>query len=482
MSEHPGSISAAAAVAAAPCAIVPAVEIVDYSPREEVQRSRRQLLALGVFGLLTLLLIVVYGWLLYGSLVARERQTLIREARTEAELVAAFVEREVSSTRDRNLLLAIATGSTRPVLDEGLAAHPGIAAVEIRDQGGAVIFADRRAAEQGLRIPDPGKDPSEDGPARDDRLGEVLEVPIGAYGSLLLALDPLEERRRIAELRSAIAGRTATMLIPLLALLALGGIVLWRSYDQSREDLERVRHTERMAYIGTLAAGLAHEIRSPLNSLSLNMQMLDEDIARLEPEASGRRLLEITRAEIDRLERLVTEFLNYARPRPLEFSEVPALQLIERVVELVRGGLEARGVEVRVEDHSEGATLFVDPAQMHQLLLNLTENAAQATERIRRPAWIEYVVSADDDAVRIQVLDNGRGMLAEDLDQATEIFFSRRKGGTGLGLAIVDRIVKSHEGRLRIESEFGVGTTVTVEIPRRPPADGTRPRVAPDGA
>lgn len=447
------------------------MEIVDYSPREEVQRSRRQLLALGVFGLLTLLLIAVYGWLLYGSLVARERQTLLREARTEAELVAAFVEREVGSTRDRSLLLTITTGSTRPVLDEGLAAHPGIAAVEIRDEGGAVIFADRRATESGLRIPDRGAQPSPDDPGS-QQLGEVIAVPIGDYGSLLVALDPLEERRRVGELRSAIAGRTATMLVPVLALLALGGIVLWRSYDESREDLERVRHTERMAYIGTLAAGLAHEIRSPLNSLSLNMQMLDEDIARLEPEASGRRLLEITRAEIDRLERLVTEFLNYARPRPLEFREVAAVELIERVVELVRGGLEARGVEVRVEDHSKAAKLFVDPEQMHQLLLNLTENAAQATERIRRPAWIEYVVSAEDDVVRFQVLDNGRGMLAEDVDQATEIFFSRRKGGTGLGLAIVDRIVKSHEGKLHMESEFGVGTTVTVEIPRRTPADG----------
>ena len=74
---------------------MPVVEIVDYSPREEVQRSRRQLLALGVFGLLTLLLIAVYGWLLYGSLVTREHQTLVREARTEAELVADFVEREI---------------------------------------------------------------------------------------------------------------------------------------------------------------------------------------------------------------------------------------------------------------------------------------------------------------------------------------------------------------------------------------------------
>ena len=185
-------------------------------------------------------------------------------------------------------------------------------------------------------------------------------------------------------------------------------------------------------------------------------------------------MLEITKAEIDRLERLVTEFLNYARPRPLEFREVPAVGLIERVVELVRGGLEARGVEVRVEDHSKGANLSVDPEQMHQLLLNLTENAAQATERLRRPAWIEYVVSADDDAVRFQVLDNGRGMLDEDVDQATEIFFSRRKGGTGLGLAIVDRIVKSHDGKLRMESELGVGTTVTVEIPRRSPSEGGR--------
>src|SRR6185295_4072506 len=121
------------------------------------------------------------------------------------------------------------------------------------------------------------------------------------------------------------------------------------------------------AYVGTLASGLAHEIRNPLNSLNLNMQMLEEELEEKAPLPSGKRLLAITRSEISRLERLVTDFLSYAKPRALEPVEEPAVALCERVLGVLAGEIQRRGAEASVEDRSVGARVRVDPAQMTQL-------------------------------------------------------------------------------------------------------------------
>src|SRR6202049_1947906 len=137
---------------------------------------------------------------------------------------------------------------------------------------------------------------------------------------------------------------------------------------------------ERMAYVGTLASGLAHEIRSPLNALNLNMQMLEEEIAEQAPGTmpTGRRLLSITRSEIDRLERLATDFLAYAKPRPLELEETPAVRPLERLREVLAGEIEKRGAPVVVEDRSHGAVARTAPAQTAQCLMNRAQTARAA--------------------------------------------------------------------------------------------------------
>lgn len=427
-----------------------------HLPREAMLRSRRQLFALVIFAALVFLVMAVFGWMLYRTLAQRELVDLQLDVQRSTEQAARFIEEQVAKVPSRSLAVHMVSSTVRPVLQSVLLNHRAVAALEVLDRDGIRIYT-QPSDWQGSPTGASGLASALD--------GSWVSAPIASRGTLVAHLEPREGPRLIAEVRSAVIGRATSMLAFVLALFGVAGWIVWRNFSTSREELERAAHTERMAYIGTLAAGLAHEIRSPLNSLSLNMQMLDEEVARDNPNSSGRRLLEITSAEIDRLEGLVTQFLEYARPRPLELEHARAVDLVQRVVDVVRPRLEADGLEVRVEDNSEGAQVHVDADQIHQLLLNLTENATHATARLRRPAWIEYVVERDDDAVRIKVHDNGRGMSEEDLEQATQVFYSRRKGGTGLGLAIVERIARSHGGRLSFESALSAGTTVTVELP-----------------
>jgi signal transduction histidine kinase len=226
---------------------------------------------------------------------------------------------------------------------------------------------------------------------------------------------------------------------------------------------------ERMAYIGTLASGLAHEIRNPLNSLNLNMQMLEEEIVDSGSAPTGKRLLSITRSELSRLERLVTDFLAYAKPRPLELEEIPAVLLLERVPEVLAGEIQKRRARVAVHDRSHGARVRVDLAQINQLLLNLAQNAFNAAEEAGRRPWLRLAAVRQGAAVLLEVSDNGVGMTAEEQERIFDLFYSTRKGGTGLGLAIAERIASAHGGRLGVRSAKGVGTTVSVELPATPP-------------
>jgi signal transduction histidine kinase len=200
------------------------------------------------------------------------------------------------------------------------------------------------------------------------------------------------------------------------------------------------------------------------------MQMLAEDLGNPAGEATGRRLLAITSSEIGRLERLVTDFLAYARPRALQLEEVPALDLLVAAREVTAAQAAARGAEVRIDDESNGARVNVDPEQIQQLLLNLIQNALTATEGTGKRPKVVLSTRVDEERVELSVRDNGRGIPDTDKARIFEIFFSTRKGGTGLGLAIADRIALAHGGTLAFETEEGYGARFWISLPLAGPA------------
>jgi signal transduction histidine kinase len=180
---------------------------------------------------------------------------------------------------------------------------------------------------------------------------------------------------------------------------------------------------------------------------------------------SGSRLMAITRDEIHRLEGLVTEFLLYAKPPPLDLDVFSAVGLLERCRQVLAGEVGALGAELIVEDRSDGARIRVDLGQMTQLLLNLVQNALAAVDEAGRDRRVWLRVLRQGPTVILEVEDHGVGMTAHQAEHMFDLFYSTRKGGTGLGLAVVQRIASAHEAKLEVLSSPDRGTRIRVLLP-----------------
>jgi signal transduction histidine kinase len=439
--------------------------------------SRRLLVASLAFGLFLLFDIALFGWLIFRSLSQREIERVLLETRLEAETLAEQIAGSTAGRGD-DLYTALATEAVAETyIDALLREREFVHSVEVRDREGRLVYTLTTEAlvpvDPGFEVPldspelAPGSGPQREVLREESFTYEVpdIQVPIGDVGTLQVGVDPEALRVRIDALRRDLTREASAIGAVTVALLVSAYLTIWLLYRRSRRFEHQAAEAERMAYIGTLASGLAHEIRNPLNSLSLNMQMLGEELGGAGAGGSGRRLLEITRGEIGRLERLVTDFLSYARPRPPELEEVPAPELLERTRQVLCGAARSRGVRIETVDATGGARLRVDPAQVRQLLLNLAHNALAATEGSGRPPVVRLTAERRGAAAVLAVEDNGVGIPPAELDRVFDLFYSTRKGGTGLGLAIVDRIAKNHGGRVEAASEPGRGTTFSVVLP-----------------
>jgi len=456
--------------------------------------SRRLLIASLVFGLFVLCDIVLFGWLIFRSLSQREVQRVLLETKEEAKKLAGQIERQADQGKD--LLTAVAAEKeTRTYIDQMLYQREIVREVTIHDKNGVLVYKGRAEArvmaepgrEAGM-IPPVGSPELQrhvpQAPQVETKTSEStfnvpdIQVPIGDYGLLQIGLSSGELGRRIEVLRADLIRQTTVVGVVSMLLLLSAYAAVWLLLKRAQGLEVQAAEAERLAYIGTLASGLAHEIRNPLNSLNLNMQMLEEEIDERGSAPSGKRLLSITRSEINRLERLVTDFLAYAKPRPLELEEIPAVRPLERLREVLAGEIQQRQAVVEVEDRSGGARIKIDAAQMNQLLLNLARNAFAAAEEAKRQPLLKLSAYRQGTAVCLELADNGAGMSAAEQSRIFDLFYSTRKGGTGLGLAIVERIARAHGGRVAVRSTQGIGTTVIVELPATSPAEpAPRPAV-----
>lgn len=440
--------------------------------------SRRLLIASAVFGLFVLFDIALFGWLIFRSLSQREIERVLLETREEAETLAQRIADRAERQGDLYTAVAVER-ETQTYIDSILRQRDIVREVEIHDNNGVLVF--RSESETSLEVPGgdgpvitpgtselPSPGPNVETQTQEWRATyEVpdVRVPIGDLGQLQIGISAPELAKRIELLRRELIQQASVIGGFSILLLITAFVGVWVLMRRAQTLEVQAAEAERMAYIGTLASGLAHEIRNPLNSLNLNMQMLEEEIDEHGSAPTGKRLLSITRSEISRLERLVTDFLAYAKPRPLELEEIPAVLLLERVPEVLAGEIQKRRARVDVHDRSGGARVRVDLGQINQLLLNLAQNALMAAEEADRTPLLELTVHRQGPWVQLRVADNGAGIRPEDQPKIFDLFYSTRKGGTGLGLAIVDRIARAHGGRLEVESTPGTGTVMTVELP-----------------
>jgi two-component system sensor histidine kinase PilS (NtrC family) len=226
-------------------------------------------------------------------------------------------------------------------------------------------------------------------------------------------------------------------------------------------ELEReVRRQERLAALGKMAAGLAHEIRNPLASMRGSVQVLASELS-LSTDQS--QLMEIVLRESDRLNRIVSDFLTYARPPKVEKSVIELCGLLSETVALLRNNPELRPDHVIIEQYPTEPTHYNgDPNQIRQIFWNLSRNAIQAM-----PFGGELRVTLDAKPgreVSITFSDTGQGMTREQKERLFEPFNSS-SGGTGLGMAIVYQLVRDHNGKINVESETGKGTSLSIKLP-----------------
>ena len=444
--------------------------------------SKRLIVGSVFLGLFILMDIALFGWLIFRSLSQREIERVLLEARQDAEGLA---EQLAGRAAQQGADLYSVTATEREVqtyIDSILKQRKFVQTVEVVDSEGRVVFRGTGEATFELEpsetpIVETGETPTlvEIRPFErettfpiDESIDSLhnLNLPIGELGFLNIGISQGELQRSIDTLRADLMRTTILIAAMTTAVLVLAYLIIRRLWVRSQKLEEQARERERLAYIGTLASGLAHEIRNPLNSLNLNMQMLEEEMAERRASESGERLMSITRDEIHRLEGLVTGFLQYAKPPPLELEIVPAVELLERCKQVLEPEAEAVRARLELIDHSQGATVKVDPAQMNQLLLNLLKNALAAVEERGQDLEVRLKASTSGETVWLEIEDQGVGMSSDQLEKMFELFYSNRKGGTGLGLAVVQRIARAHQAEIEVVSSPDRGTNVRVSLPR----------------
>jgi signal transduction histidine kinase len=234
---------------------------------------------------------------------------------------------------------------------------------------------------------------------------------------------------------------------------------LERVYIELRQNLEQLKKTERLTAAGQLSASLAHEIRNPLASISGAAGILARGQASSEARAE---CLEILTKESQRLNKLLTNFLDFARPRLPKFQKTELRDMVKSVTALAQHEARRQGVSLRVETGGQEGEVECDPEQIKQLLLNLILNAIQATDG---EGQVEVRSFFTSESLCIEVCDQGHGISAEETDRIFEPFFTTKENGTGLGLAIASNIAAQHGGVLTCRSNTGQGTIFRMELP-----------------
>ena len=268
--------------------------------------------------------------------------------------------------------------------------------------------------------------------------------------------------------------RTLLLLALLCLLVLIGGLAIltWRGLIaplqlkliESQALLER---TEKLASLGMLAAGVAHEIRNPLTAIKARLFTLQKRLARETPSFVD---AEVIAQEINRLERIVKEVLQFARPADPRFAPTSARQLLEEVASLMRPALDKAGVTLTVEEPMP-VEVRADPQQIKQVLINLIQNAADSiagrgTVTLRARTENKRLASGRTEVVIIEVSDTGQGIPPDVQKRLFDPFFSTKESGTGLGLPIASRIVEKHGGALQYQTEVHRGTTFGIVLPR----------------
>ncbi len=287
----------------------------------------------------------------------------------------------------------------------------------------------------------------------------LVGVPLRRY--LELSSAALERREGVARREDGEPFPVGYTRAPLRSVdgTVQGSIVIFQDLTELMALRRKAERTERLAVLGSLAAGLAHEIRNPLGSIAGSVELV-RDSATL--DAEDQHLLDVVLRETDRLNELVSTMLEVSRPGDPDRARVPIAPFAREVTDLARRSAPSGvRVELRLEP-DEAATAVVDPQQMRQVLWNLVRNAIQFSPPGGR---VGVVLRSDDDALTIEVSDEGPGIAEADRAQLFDMFFTRRRHGVGLGLTLTKQIVEGHHGEITALANEPKGSVFRVRVP-----------------
>ena len=244
----------------------------------------------------------------------------------------------------------------------------------------------------------------------------------------------------------------------------VGHVMILRDITESRRTAQQTIESERLNALRLLAAGVAHEIGNPLNSLHIHLQLMERSVQKLHDgeKSELQQSIDVARSEVNRLDSIVTQFLKAIRPSRPQLRPENVNTIVEEAVRFFMPELQDREIAVEQELRSDLPLLQLDRDQMKQAFYNVIKNSVEA---MNRHGTLRIRTDLADTHVIVRFEDSGGGMSAENLSRVFEPYFTTKPSGTGLGLLIVRRIVREHGGELSIESSQGKGLTLTIRLP-----------------
>jgi signal transduction histidine kinase len=288
--------------------------------------------------------------------------------------------------------------------------------------------------------------------ARKEGLCSLLSVPLRTKTDIIGVLNVYTGEPRCFD-------ESDIRLLTLLANQSAIAIENASLHQDEMEARERLRQSEKLAALGKLSAGLAHELRNPLNTVSMLIYAMSRELRADEPISAD---LHIVQGELQRMSLLIEQFLEFARPRPPHFQRERIDEIMEETLLLIGPEARSRRVMICKEWEKHLPLVWIDGVQIKQVFLNLLLNAMQAMPNGGR---ITVRIHVSGGSILTAINDEGPGIPPEVRANLFQPFFTTKQGGTGLGLSISQRIIEGHNGRLRIFSQSGSGTTVIVRLP-----------------
>jgi two-component system, sporulation sensor kinase E len=247
-----------------------------------------------------------------------------------------------------------------------------------------------------------------------------------------------------------------------------GMTVVLTDVTEEKTSVEDKIETEKITSIMDLAAGVAHELGNPLNSINIHLQVLkktfEKETTHIHDKKKTTKSLESCIREVNRLDSIIVHFLKAIRPTIPDFKEVNLLKVIEDILYLKEKELNSKNISIKLDNQGKDPVLEADTEQIKQVFFNVIGNAMDA---ISDNSEISILISREDEYIAVQIIDRGVGIKKENVSKVFDPYFTTKKKGNGIGMMVVHRIMRNHGGEVGIDSKYGSGTIVTLKFPNQ---------------